>query len=184
MKNLGSINDAKSVLTKEYGDSNYASNSEIAALKESVRVANLLADEANFKAEANFRAYKYGFKYLCIEPLHNTNDIDTTKDDGESVVNTYYNSTEHLINKTSSDTLTIQSKNFELDKNPTYALVLIDYEGSGSVNIYFSKNDGIDWTSLSNDTLTSITVLVQKDVRVKLELVGNVILKNIAWGCK
>lgn len=184
MKNLGSITDDKSILTKGYGDGTYAPKSEVATLTEQVRVANLLASESDFKAEANFRAFKYGFDYLCIEDFQDTNDIDTTLLDGVTVINNYFDAANHSINKTSTDTLEIVSRKFELDNTPYDALIYLDYEGTGTVNLYFSKNDGTDWTEVPNDTLVSLNKLVQKNVRVKIRMVGKVTIQNIAWGCK
>lgn len=170
-KNLGTITDPKDIITKEYLDMK-------------LDTVGILASEGRFKSDSLIVSFKEGFDYLCIETFENSADIDSTLDDGDTVINNYFNSTTHTISKTSEDTLVIQSRKFDLESTPYSAWIYADYDGSGGISLEFSKNNGSTWTSIPNDTVVSINALVQKEVRIKITMVGVVRLKNIAWGVK
>lgn len=150
---------------------------------------NLLSHQIRdneFRGLALMRSCQYGLEYLCIENFKNFNDIDTTKDNWSSITKSGDTSTGYTIENPAGSTNSFQSKSFDVEITPYQAIVLVDCEvGTGaSIEVQISKNDGSSWTSITQDTMTDLGTLVQKKIRVRITMVGQVKIHNIAWGIK
>lgn len=177
MRYLGDLFDEKSVVTKEYSDKNYSK-------KEDLTIIELLAHEGDFKVEALLRALDNELDCLCIEIFDTIDDLDMEAGDAHVILSNYYDQKSHVINKISNDNLSIQSRVFSLDNVPYQVIIYADYDGEGSLELYFSKNSGEDWINIANDELTELDSSEQKDVKIRVDMIGTVRLKNIAWGCR
>lgn len=143
-----------------------------------------LIDEAQFSTDSLATAFNYGLLWLCIELFDDTSDVNTSVGVGGTVAN-YHDATNHLIVKTGSGSIVLQSKAQTCSKNNASAWVSVDYTGTGSVTVQISRNNGTNFTTCSNNSITSISSQPSGTSMVcKLTLTGVVTLKNIAWGCK
>lgn len=143
-----------------------------------------LIDENKFSNYSLGRAFNFGLLWLCVELFENTVDVDTSVGAGASIEN-YYDSTNHIINKTGVGYIVLQSLPQTCTKNNADVWAYADWEGTGSVKIEVSRDGGTTFTEIVSDSLTSISSQPSGTAMVcRLTLTGEVILKNVAWGCK
>lgn len=97
MKNLGSINDSKSIVTKGYTDSTYAQKSDVASLTTKVGGVSDSLDEVNNKIENDVPKSQAIADYTGVEPptidadtlggKYRSSDIDALIDYRNSMIN-------------------------------------------------------------------------------------------------
>ena len=164
--------------------SNKVDISELDAIKNNANTTTLLVEKTAFKTDINARNQAYNFDYLCVDLFDDFSSIDTSIDDGNLIYNNYYRENTQSVNKVSHDTLTLRTVNFAIGIPPSEAWVMVDYSGEGTVQLFFSKDNGTSWTQVENDTLSPLPESTDTDIRVKVTMTGPIILKGIAWGCK
>lgn len=143
-----------------------------------------LIDENKFSNYSLGRAFNFGLLWLCVELFEDTVDVDTSVGAGSSVAN-YHDATNHLIAKTGTGSIIIQSKPQTCTKNNDNVWAYADWEGTGSVKIEVSRDGGTTFTEITSDSITGINNQPSGTAMVcRFTLTGVVTLKNIAWGCK
>ena len=143
-----------------------------------------LIDENKFSNYSLGRAFNYGLLWLCVEVFDDTSDVDTSIGAGTAIAD-YYNATNHLITKTGVGYIVLQPLPQSCTKNNDDVWAYVDWEGTGSVKIEISRDSGTTFTEVVSDSLTSISTQPSGTAMVcRLTLTGEVVLKNVAWGCK
>lgn len=160
------------------------SSPDLSALEEKVQKAGMLGNEGRFGVLAIITAMSYDLSTFVYETFTESTDIDQTRDDGAYVVSNYFNADLRAIVKNDDSEKSVQSKQVNRDISPTKAWAYVDYEGTGTVTIQLSENDGEDWTTVQNDVLTDLPTRLGTTLRLRLVLRGIVKVKNVAWGCK
>ena len=165
-----------------------ANASELAGLQSlyttEVTQLKYLVDEAKFGNVALSDSINLGLLWMCVDDFENTSGIDTSVGAGLSI-SSYHNSTNHILVKTDSDTVVIQSTAQQCTKNNDSAWISVDYTGSGSVSAAISRDGGTTFTPCTNNALTSISSQPSgTQIVYKLTVTGAVTIKNVAWGCK
>lgn len=143
-----------------------------------------LIDENKFLNYSLGRAFNYGLLLLCVEVFDDTADVDTSIGAGTAIAD-YYDAANHLITKTGVGYIVLQSLPQTCTKNNADVWAYVDWEGTGSVKIEVSRDSGTTFTEVVFDSLTSISTQPSGTAMVcRLTLTGEVVLKNVAWGCK
>ena len=143
-----------------------------------------LVEEKGFLAISLGNAFNFGLLWLCVELFEDTNDVNTSVGAGASV-SSYHDATNHVIKKTGSGSIILQSKPQTCTKNNDNVWAYADWEGTGSVKIEVSRDGGTTFTEITSDSITGINNQPSGTAIVcRLTLTGVVTLKNIAWGCK
>lgn len=143
-----------------------------------------LIDEAQFSVDALGKSFHYGLLWLGVENFEDTADVNTSVGAGGSLSD-FYDATNHLIVKTGSGSIVLQSTSQTCAKNNAMAWAYPDWTGTGSLMVEISRDGGTTFTTVTSDTMTSISSQPTGTSMVcRLTLTGQVTLKNIAWGCK
>lgn len=142
-----------------------------------------LIEENTYRSRALCKALSHGLLWLCVECYETAIDIDTTKGDGKTVVDTMFNAPFHSIDKTGDGSVTFQCLPKVCTKNNNRTWVWADCSGTGTCKVEISRDNGTTFTTIPNDTLTSISSQPSgTNLICRVTLTGNIILKNIAWG--
>lgn len=153
-------------------------------MTEDIQEASIVGNEGKFGVYALLAALTYELNTFMYETFSTSSDIDQTKDDGTYVVTNYFNAVSRAIIKNDDTTKTIQSVKVTSSTPPTKVWARVDYEGTGSVTIQFSRDDGSTWTTVPNDSCVTLSTSLNSSLRLRLTLKGIVKTKNVAWGCK
>lgn len=154
-------------------------------LESACEILKYYIDENQFSVISLAKALNNGLLWLLIELFENTVDIDVTKNNGQYVVDNYHDTTKHAIIKNDDMTVIFQSVAKVCTKTNNNIWVYPDWEGTGTLKVEISRNNGATFTEISSDTLTSISSQsTGASMICRLTMTGQVTLKNIAWGCK
>lgn len=174
--------NVKSLLGKPDGTLTWSGKSVLTSENETT--LKYLIDETQFSVTALGKSFNYGLLWLCVENFEDTADVNTSIGAGGSVAD-YYDATNHLIVKTGTGSIVLQSKSQTCSKNNATAWAYPDWTGSGSLKVEISRDGGTTFTTVASDTMKSISTQPTGTSMVcRLTLTGQVTLKNIAWGCK
>ena len=158
-----------------------------AQINDTVDVIQAKIDDNTFRTTALAGVLTKSLTTLVMHTFKDTTDIDTSKGDGATAITNYYDADRCLFNKTDDVTITLYTtmKVVGTGNNNVWAIVDWSNVSGGSVEVAISRNNGVDYTVLTNDTLTSISSQPSGAIMsLRLRLTGQLKLKNVAWGCK
>lgn len=147
-------------------------------------VMSSLIKENTFRSTALTKALNFGLYSFILECFSDVSDVNTSVGAG-ATVSAMHNADRHSIEKTSAETIIIQSLAKTITTANAKAWVLTDWSGSGSVKVSVSRDGGSTFTTVEEDTLTDISAQPAGTSMVcRLTITGQVTFDNIAWGFK
>lgn len=162
------------------------------SVNKEIEVLKVLLNEDKFRNKATLAAMNQAVFTLFIETFETLDDVDASAGSGETAITEAYDADKHVITNTGAGTTLILQSTTKVITGPNNtAWCLPDYEAEdGSVLIAdLSRDGGTTWTRVYNSSgseeshsISSQPAGVQ--VIMRLTLIGNVTLKNIAWGVK
>lgn len=145
---------------------------------------DILVHENTFRTQALTLAITNELMWLITEVFDSAKDIDKTSQDGQTFINAL-DLNKHIIVKNSDATWNVQSVPFALDKTYNIAWAIVDYTGTGTVDLSISRDGGTTWTAVPNNSIADLsTQPTGLTYVVGLIINGQVTLNNIAWGLK
>lgn len=176
-----SVNDANLKYTRRNGTSGIVQIQDV----DTTSRLDRLIEENTFRSRALCKALQNDVSFLVVECYESSIDIDTTIDDGQTVVDTMFNAPFHSIDKTGDGSVTFQCLPKVNVKSNLYAWVWADYIGTGTCEVEISRDNGTTFTTIPNDSLVSISSQPEgNNLICRVTLSGEITLKNISWGVK
>lgn len=156
-------------------------STKVDTLEEKLICNEICTSEADFKASVNLKSEELDLTVVGIEYFSDSTGIDTSLLDGNDVVLNKLDSNKHEINIGIGETKSIVTKLITLDSNIKKVWIKTEHEGIGNVTSYVSVDNGATFTEIPLDTLTDYSVNGTQ-FRIKLTIIGEIKLKNMAWG--
>lgn len=146
----------------------------------------VLIGENTFRNQALASAMTNSLTTLFVEVFADTNDIDKSYSDAETIVNNYYDERLHLFEKADTATVTIYSTAETVTGGNGKAWVYADYTlNGGTIQFAVSRDGGANYTVLAETVLNDISPTpAGTNMRLRITMIGAVTLRNVAWGCK
>lgn len=143
-----------------------------------------LYDEDKFRSLSLMRGINHALLWLMVECYDTLVDVDNTKGNYNDVVS-FWDKDLNVINKTGTNSIVFYSVVKVVTQSNNYIYILADYEGSGTVKLEVSRNNGSSYTTVTNDAITNISSQSSGSTMIlKVTLTGQVVFKNVFWGCK
>lgn len=141
-------------------------------------------DENKFRSLSLMRGINHALLWLMVECYDTLADVDNTKGNYNDVVS-FWDKDLNIINKTGTNSIVFYSVVKVVTQSNNYIYILADYEGSGTVKLEVSRNNGSSYTTVTNDAITNISSQSSGSTMIlKVTLTGQVVFKNVFWGCK
>lgn len=150
------------------------------------KLSTLIA-ENKFRSDALAFAMRKAILMLYIELFESTDDVDTSLGSGQAAITNYYNAETHTFEKNDDSTITIYSVAKVVTSGNNYIWGLLDWQdiSGGNVSLAISRDNGVTYTDVTNDTLVNISSKpTGVTMRAKITMTGRCRLLNVAWGCK
>lgn len=147
----------------------------------------LLISENSFKVNTMTDALVHNLATVNIDVFDDVSSFDIGKGGTESFVLEFYEADRNTFHKTTNTALQVYLKTKTVTTGANEAWVYVDFDNihNGGVIISISRDNGATFTDVSNRTLTSISSQpAGQNIVIRLTLVGDLRLKNIAWGVK
>lgn len=147
----------------------------------------MLIEENTFRFKALANSMTKSLTTFFVETFENTDDVNSTKGDGAAVIGSYYNAAAHAIIKGDTGAATFYSaaKIVTTGNNNVWAFWEWQDMGGGSVEVAVSRDNGVTFTAVPNNTLVSISSQpAGASVVYRVAMTGKVKFKNLAWGMK
>lgn len=140
--------------------------------------------ENNFKIYSLTECLMKKFDYLILESFSDFSSINTSIEDSQFIIDNYFDAHCRVFRKNddSKKTLLFNPVSFEIETNMIWSS--IDWEGTGFVSMYVSIDDGSTWIELAEKTEITYPISSHKELIIKINLIGDVILRNFSLGVK
>ena len=156
-------------------------------MDEAIETLKILVQENTFRNTALAGAMTKALTTLVIQTFADITGVDNTKGDGATAIASYYKADQHIFDKTDEGTVTIYSIAKIVSSGNNNAWAIVDWENvsGGSVELAISRNNGVTYTVLSSDAVTSLSSQTTgASMVLRITMTGKLKLKNVAWGCK
>lgn len=167
------------------------------SVNKEIDTLRFLFNENKFRNKATLAAMNQAVFTLFIETFETLDDIDTSAGSGETAIAAAYDADKHIFTNTiEGTTLTFQSTAKEITGPNDTAWCYPDWEKgvNSDLIVSVSRDGGTTWTTVYSGLFGSghlkeyVVSLADQPTGVqmiiKVTLIGDVTLKNIAWGVK
>lgn len=141
------------------------------------------AGESEFKGTIGLMSEVLDLDIVGIEYFDKSSSIDQSLFDGIEVVSNYLDTNKREIVIPSETSKIIVLPKIDLINVVKEIYVKCDKYDSGSINIFVSTDNGVNYTPVNDSELTEYSG-AGLSLRIKLELIGSVTLKNIGFGIR
>ena len=134
--------------------------------------------KTNFKLDTYISANANGYTGIVYEQFADTTGINSTADDGATVISTYWSQTDLNVNNTSNGTLTFRLK--EITTTSPISFINVTAEATGTIAYSISTDGGTSFSSITLDTVTSLntTSLILKIQMSSLATISNIAIET------
>ena len=134
-----------------------------------------LLNKSNFKIDSYFVGVVNSYTGLTLEQFINSSGINSTADDGATVISTYYSSQECKVTNSSNNTIAFRLN--EITTTNPIRTMQIEAETTGTVAFSYSTNGGTTFTSINKSTATQIE---SSSLIIKIQLQAAAVISNVA----
>ena len=158
----------------------------ISELEKRLAVLSSLIEDNQFTNEVTLEAMDKAIFTLFVENFADLDSVNLSAGSGETAITAIYDSAAHHFVQTDGETILYSTVQVVTGPNNN-AWVYLDTElgETGAVKFEISRDNGTTWTTLTNNSVTSIsTQPTGVQVLCRVTLTGPVVLNNLAWGLK
>ena len=134
-----------------------------------------LLTKSNFKIDSYFVGVVNSYTGLTLEQFINSSGINSTADDGATVISTYYSSQECKVTNSSDSAIAFRLN--EITTTNPIRTMQIEAETTGTVAFSYSTDGGTTFTSINKSTATQIE---SSSLIIKIQLQAAAAISNVA----
>lgn len=134
-----------------------------------------LLNKSNFKIDSYFVGVVNSYTGLTLEQFINSSGINSSADDGATVISTYWSSQECKV--TNSGNSAIAFRLNEITSETPMHFMQLEAETTGTVAFSYSIDGGTTFTSINKSTATQIE---SSSLIIKIQLQPTAVISNVA----